>query len=46
MNSAAQEPFSLVIISAGTSDPSSTRMLADRIAEIGPHAAMEELAHA
>jgi FMN reductase len=33
MNSAAQEPFSLVIISAGTSDPSSTRMLADRIAD-------------
>jgi FMN reductase len=33
MNSAAQEPLSLVIISAGTSDPSSTRMLADRIAD-------------
>jgi FMN reductase len=33
MNSAAQEPFSLVMISAGTSDPSSTRMLADRIAD-------------
>jgi FMN reductase len=33
MNSAAPEPFSLVIISAGTSDPSSTRMLADRIAD-------------
>jgi len=33
MSSAAQEPFSLVIISAGTSDPSSTRMLADRIAD-------------
>jgi len=27
------EPFSLVVISAGASDPSSTRMLADRIAE-------------
>ena len=33
MNSAAHEPFSLVVISAGTSDPSSTRMLADRIAD-------------
>jgi FMN reductase len=33
LNNAAQEPFSLVIISAGTSDPSSTRMLADRIAD-------------
>jgi FMN reductase len=33
MNSAAQERFSLVMISAGTSDPSSTRMLADRIAD-------------
>jgi FMN reductase len=33
MNSAAQEPFGLVVISAGTSDPSSTRLLADRIAD-------------
>lgn len=33
MNDAALEPFSLVIISAGTSDPSSTRLLADRIAD-------------
>ncbi len=33
MSNATQEPFSLVIISAGTSDPSSTRMLADRIAD-------------
>jgi len=33
VNSAAHEPFSLVVISAGTSDPSSTRMLADRIAD-------------
>jgi FMN reductase len=30
--SARQAPFSLVVISAGTSDPSSTRMLADRVA--------------
>jgi FMN reductase len=29
----AQEPFKLVIISAGTSDPSSSRLLADRIAD-------------
>jgi FMN reductase len=28
-----REPFRLVVVSAGTSDPSSTRMLADRIAE-------------
>jgi FMN reductase len=33
MASPAQEPFRLVIISAGTSDPSSTRLLADRIAD-------------
>lgn len=33
MNSPAREPFKLVIISAGTSDPSSTRLLADRIAD-------------
>ncbi|HEY2638590.1 MAG TPA: CE1759 family FMN reductase [Streptosporangiaceae bacterium] len=33
MNSAEHEPLSVVIISAGTSDPSSTRMLADRIAD-------------
>jgi FMN reductase len=28
-----KEPFSLVVVSAGASDPSSTRMLADRIAD-------------
>jgi FMN reductase len=33
MSSTAAEPFRLVIISAGTSDPSSTRLLADRIAD-------------
>ena len=33
MNSREHEPFALVIISAGTSDPSSTRLLADRIAD-------------
>ena len=33
MNDAAQEAFRLVIISAGTSDPSSTRLLADRISD-------------
>jgi FMN reductase len=33
MNNAAREPFRLVVISAGTSDPSSTRLLADRIAD-------------
>jgi len=33
MPSSDQEPFALVIISAGTSDPSSTRLLADRIAD-------------
>jgi len=33
MNDAAQEAFRLVIISAGTSDPSSTRLLAERIAD-------------
>ena len=27
------EPFKLVVVSAGTSDPSSTRLLADRIAD-------------
>jgi FMN reductase len=27
------EPFKLVVVSAGTSDPSSTRLLADRVAE-------------
>jgi FMN reductase len=31
--STTQEPFKLVIISAGTSDPSSTRLLADRISD-------------
>lgn len=29
---AEQNPFGLVVVSAGTSDPSSTRMLADRVA--------------
>jgi FMN reductase len=33
MDSTASEPFKLVIVSAGTSDPSSTRLLADRIAD-------------
>ena len=33
MSSPAAEPFRLVIISAGASDPSSTRLLADRIAD-------------
>jgi FMN reductase len=33
MDSTAPEPFKLVIVSAGTSDPSSTRLLADRIAD-------------
>ena len=33
MNSPAQEPFALAVVSAGTSDPSSTRLLADRIAD-------------
>src|SRR5215469_13116627 len=33
MDSSAQEPFKLVIVSAGTSDPSSSRLLADRIAD-------------
>jgi FMN reductase len=33
MNSPAREPFKLAIVSAGTSDPSSTRLLADRIAD-------------
>jgi FMN reductase len=33
MDSAAQEQFRLAIVSAGTSDPSSTRLLADRIAD-------------
>ena len=28
-----QESFTLVVVGAGTSDPSSTRMLADRTAE-------------
>jgi FMN reductase len=27
------EPFRLVVVSAGTGDPSSTRLLADRIAD-------------
>ena len=33
MNSPAQEPLRLAVISAGASDPSSTRLLADRIAD-------------
>jgi FMN reductase len=33
MASTAQDPFKLVIVSAGTSDPSSTRLLADRISD-------------
>jgi FMN reductase len=33
MNSSTHDPFKLVIISAGTSDPSSTRLLADRISD-------------
>jgi len=33
MDKPAQEPFRLVVVSAGTSDPSSTRLLADRIAD-------------
>jgi FMN reductase len=33
MSSPDHEPFALAIISAGTSDPSSTRLLADRIAD-------------
>src|SRR5215471_3189612 len=33
MSSPAQEPLKLAVISAGTSDPSSTRLLADRIAD-------------
>lgn len=34
-----ETPFRLVVVSAGTSDPSSTRMLADRIAaRVGAHA--------
>ncbi len=33
MNRPARESFKLVIISAGTSDPSSTRLLADRISD-------------
>jgi FMN reductase len=33
MSSPDHEPFALVSISAGTSDPSSTRLLADRIAD-------------
>jgi FMN reductase len=33
MDSPGQEPFKLAVVSAGTSDPSSTRLLADRIAD-------------
>jgi FMN reductase len=33
LNSSAPDPFKLVIVSAGTSDPSSTRLLADRVSD-------------
>ena len=33
MNFTEKQPFKLVVVTAGTSDPSSTRMLADRIAQ-------------
>jgi FMN reductase len=33
MNATEQQPFQLVVVSAGTSDPSSTRLLADRTAQ-------------
>jgi FMN reductase len=33
MNATEQQTFRLVVVSAGTSDPSSTRLLADRIAQ-------------
>ncbi|MBA3489108.1 MAG: NAD(P)H-dependent oxidoreductase [Longispora sp.] len=33
MNTTGKKPFELVVISAGTSDPSSTRLLADRITQ-------------
>ncbi|THV26451.1 CE1759 family FMN reductase [Glycomyces paridis] len=33
MNAEAAQPYRLVVVSGGTSDPSSTRMLADRIAD-------------
>ena len=33
MNSPAQQPLRLAVISAGTSDPSSTRLLANRLAD-------------
>ncbi|MGH3387289.1 MAG: CE1759 family FMN reductase [Actinomadura sp.] len=33
MNAAQNDPLTLVVVTAGTSDPSSTRMLADRIAQ-------------
>ena len=35
------ERFRLVVVSAGTSDPSSTRLLADRTAERADRAALE-----
>ena len=33
MTSTEKRPFTLVVVTAGTSDPSSTRMLADRVAQ-------------
>jgi FMN reductase len=33
MNSPEQQPFALVVVTAGTGDPSSTRLLADRTAQ-------------
>jgi FMN reductase len=33
MTTTDRQPFTLVVVTAGTSDPSSTRMLADRLAE-------------
>jgi FMN reductase len=33
MNTAEKQPFTVVVVTAGTSDPSSTRMLADRTAQ-------------
>jgi FMN reductase len=33
MTTTDKQPFSLVVVTAGTSDPSSTRMLADRLAQ-------------
>src|SRR4029450_13104848 len=33
MTSTDKQPFTLVVVTAGTSDPSSTRMLADQLAQ-------------